>query len=203
MDQDYFNYIFRTILGEKRACYVQNQDQDKKPYRNINLNPFEFLVFSEKLNKNYIVEIVGNEYPRMEKKGQILSPNYDVRGQISTKKDSRKQLEHTIIWQNIFQKSFSSILIFMYVFADYSAEKAFKEKIGDTAYYFNIMVEYKFYEKKKVYCSLLASSATDYLEYINTHELKDNELEFSKEDAPKYLKNPIEFIPELRKKEER
>lgn len=201
MDQDYFNYVFRTILAQNRACFVQNHDQEKKPYRNINLNPFEFLVFSEELNTNYIVEIVGNEYPKMEKKGQIFSPNYEIRGRISTKKDSRTQLEHTIIWQNIFQKSFKSILLFLYIFADYSAEKEFKSRVGDDAYYFEMSVDYTFYEKKKIYCALLACSAKDYLEYINTNELPDTELEISKEDAPKYLKNPVEFIPELKTKE--
>ncbi|MBD3350779.1 MAG: hypothetical protein GF364_04750 [Candidatus Lokiarchaeota archaeon] len=201
-DQEYYNYIFRSILDDNKICYIQNYDQKKKPYRDVELTPFEFIVFSEKTNQNHLIEIIGNEYPLIEKKewGKE-SPNYEITGEISPKKDQRRiELENTIIWQNLFHGSCTSLLVFMYIFSDYSAEKEFKSRMKDTCYYFKLLVDFKYYEKKEVYGALLAVTAKDYLEYINTNKVPLNDVKFKKEDAMSYLKNITEYIPDLVKK---
>ncbi|MHA1339763.1 MAG: hypothetical protein ACTSRZ_09765 [Promethearchaeota archaeon] len=198
--QDYFNYVFREILNRNKICYIQNHDQELKPFRGIELNPFEFLVFSEIDDRNFIIEIIGSEYPTADQIGGQKVFNYSVLGEINKDRQLRRiELEHTLIWQNIFKGNFQSLLVFIYIFKDYEAEKAFKAARGKNAFYFTMFVNYKFYEKKEIYGAILAVAAQDYLEYVNTNKIDLNDMKFKKEDAKKYLNSIVEFLPELKK----
>ncbi|MHA1819429.1 MAG: hypothetical protein ACTSU2_04180 [Promethearchaeota archaeon] len=201
-DQEFYNYIFRTLLERDKVCYIQNYDQKKKPFLGVLLNPFEFLVFSEHLNKNFIVEVVGNYYPiKRRVPGEAMEQViYDILGEISKKEEQRHiELEHTIIWQNIFKGEFTSILVFIYLFRDLIAEREFNKRMGDRASYFKIMVDYKeIIKNEEMSGALCVIPAKDYLEYVNLNKIPITNIHLKKGDGKKYLSPITEFIPDIK-----
>ncbi len=69
-------------MEKNKVCFIQTADQDRKRFMGMHLNPFDYLVVSEANNKNYIVEIVGNKFPKNK-------TDYSIDGRLKVAKSKR------------------------------------------------------------------------------------------------------------------
>ena len=184
-DPEFYNLTFRQFLEENHVCFVQNRDRDPKEFMGVQLTPFEFLVVSQVKNANYIIEIIGTPLPNERGSCQVT-------GRINTGESRRIELEHAIFWQNMF-KSFTSYLVFLYVFRTEEAIEEFKKCLPNVGRIFKHAtkgIEQTF--------GIAAIPSNEYLVYVNTKKIPYDDIHIKPKDLPNIFRDVSTLIPDLK-----
>ncbi len=183
--KEFYLHVFRTILEKNKVCFIQTADQDRKRFMGMHLSPFDYLVVSEANNKNYIVEIVGNKFPKNK-------TDYSIDGRLKVAKSKRLDLEQTIIWQNIFT-NFKSYIVFLYIIQNNEAKERFLKALPGIGEVYRYKVRGTFY-----WIGTAAIPSNDYLEYVNTEKIPKDDVHIKEKDITKILKKLSDLIPDVK-----